>query len=162
MLEAGRVTQTGTPEDVRRAPRTPYAAELVGVNLFTGRLVRLTDGAGQLVTTDGGAVIVPWPGGSDHTDDITATLQAADVSLHLRRPEGSARNVFEGRVLDVAIEGERARVRVDSRPRLVAEITRGSADRLQLAEGTPVWASFKAMEVRVLLPSSGSTGTLGG
>jgi molybdate transport system ATP-binding protein len=163
ILEAGRVTQDDTPEGVRRAPRTSYGAELVGVNLFTGRLERLPDGAGHLMTTDRGAVTVPWPGGVEALEEVTATLHPADVSLHLRPPEGSARNVFEGRVVDVAIEGERARVRVDTRPPLVAEITRGSADRLELVEGTPVWASFKAVEVRLVLPPPFSpTGTLGG
>jgi molybdate transport system ATP-binding protein len=161
VLEAGRITQTGTPEDVRRAPRTPYAAELVGVNLFTGRLERLSDGAGRLVTADG-EVIVAWPEGFDEIEEITATLHPADVSLHHSRPEGSPRNVLEGRIVDVAIEGERARVRVDTRPPLVAEITRGSVERLGFAEGTPVWASFKAVEVRLVLPSLPPTGTLGG
>jgi molybdate transport system ATP-binding protein len=159
VLEAGRVTQTGTPEDVRRAPRTPYAAELVGVNLFTGRLERLPDGAGRLTAAEG-EVIVAWPEGFDEMEEITATLHPADVSLHRSRPEGSPRNVLEGRVVDVAIEGERARVRVDARPPLVAEITRGSVERLGLSDGAPVWASFKAVEVRLVLPSHPPTGTL--
>jgi molybdate transport system ATP-binding protein len=160
VLESGRVTQIGTPEDVRRAPRTSYAAELIGVNLFSGRLERLPDGAGRLITADGD-VTVAWQTGFEGFEEITATLHPADVSLHRGRPEGSARNVLEGRVADIAIEGERARVRVNARPPVVAEITRGSLDRLGLAEGTPIWASFKAVEVRLVLPSLPTTGTLG-
>ena len=49
-------------------------------------------------------------------------------------------------------EGERVRVRLRSSPSAVAEITLGSMQRMGLAEGVPVWASFKAVEVEVVLP----------
>ena len=38
IIEGGRLTQEGTPDQIRSAPRSPYAADLVGVNLFTGAL----------------------------------------------------------------------------------------------------------------------------
>jgi len=161
VLEEGRVTQTGTPEDFLRAPRTPYVAELVGVNLFSGTLDRLPDGAGRVRTTDG-EVTVAWPSEVTGPIDVSATLRPAEVSIHRERPEGSPRNVFRGTIVDVAIDGERVRVRLDSRPPLVAEITRGSLARLGLAPGEEVWASFKAVEVRVTLPSGVTTGTLSG
>ncbi|MBI3648735.1 MAG: ABC transporter ATP-binding protein [Actinobacteria bacterium] len=162
VLEDGRVTQAGTPEDFRRAPRTPYAAELVGVNLFAGRLERLPDGAGRLVAA-GGELTVAWPPqASDPTEDVLAVLRPADVSLHRECPEGSARNVFHGRIEEIAVEGTRARVRLGTHPALVAEVTLGSVSRLGLAEGTAAWASFKAVEVAVLLPQGTSTGTLVG
>jgi molybdate transport system ATP-binding protein len=148
LLEDGRVTQIGSPEEVRTAPRSRYAADFVGLNAFHGPLERLPDGAGRLVTGDA-EVIVPWPepfaGG-----DVIALLRPGDVTLSLEAPHGSARNVFDGPVSWIAIEGERARVRVASAPPLVAEVTVGSVDRLGLREGTQVWASFKAMEVRVV------------
>ncbi|HXF37533.1 MAG TPA: ATP-binding cassette domain-containing protein, partial [Actinomycetota bacterium] len=45
---------------------------------------------------------------------------------------------------------DRVRVRIGSRPPVVAEVTAGSASRLGLRPGTVAWASFKAVEVRVL------------
>ena len=154
LLENGRITQTGTPEEIRAAPRTPYAAELVGLNLFAGRLVRLDDGAGRIETPDGD-VVVAWPpdaGQADRVGGVLALLRPSDVSLYRSRPEGSARNVVSGRITSVSIEAERARVRIASSPPLVAEVTPGSVTRLGLTEGVEVWASFKAVEVTVLLP----------
>ncbi len=55
-------------------------------------------------------------------------------------------------IAEIAIEGERARVRLASAPPVVAEITLGSVARLGLREGATVWASFKAVEVVVVLP----------
>ena len=48
---------------------------------------------------------------------------------------------------EIAIDGERARIRVDGHPPLTAEITAGSVARMGLAPGSDVWASFKAVEV---------------
>ncbi len=151
LIERGRVTQIGTPSELRDTPRTHYAAELVGLNLFTGRLEPLEDGAGRILTADG-AVVVAWPPELDGpTERVIGLLRPADVSLHVRPPEGgSARNVLLGKVVAVNVEGERARIRVGSSPPVVAEVTLGSVERLALAEDVDVWASFKAVEVQVL------------
>jgi molybdate transport system ATP-binding protein len=154
LLEDGRVTQTGTPAQIRSAPGTRYAADLVGVNLFAGSLRPAAAGTGSLDTGDG-TVTVAWPEGfpPETIDEVIATLAPADVSLHTGRPEGSPRNVSSGTVEEVAILGDRARVRVRSAPPVVAEITTGSVERLGLVAGLPVWVSFKAVEVRLMVPT---------
>ena len=145
VMEEGRVTQVGTPEEIRRSPRSRYMAAVVGTNLFRGHVEPLEPGVGRLTASDG-EVVVPWTGGPG---EAVATLAPADVSLHLHAPEGSPRNVLEGRVTEISTDGGRARVRVGSRPPVVAEITAGSVDRLGLREGASVWASFKAVELSV-------------
>jgi molybdate transport system ATP-binding protein len=162
ILERGRVTQAGSPAEIRDAPRGSYAAELVGVNLYHGRLRRDRGGVG-LLDVDGGMIAVAWPTGqSVQIDDVLAILRPSDVALHMKPPEGSPRNALYGRVEEVAIVGERARVRVASSPAVVAEVTAGSIERLGVAVGREVWASFKAVEVRLELPTTADapTGTL--
>jgi molybdate transport system ATP-binding protein len=153
VLEQGRVTQRGTPDELRNGPRTPYVADLVGVNLFAGRLEPIGDGAGRVVTSEGD-VVVPWPDDLPDAplDGVLAVLRPADVALHVTEPEGSARNVLHGAIAEIAMEGERARVRLNTAPPVVAEVTRGSVGRLGLLEGGTVWASFKAVEVRLVVP----------
>jgi molybdate transport system ATP-binding protein len=148
LLEEGRVTQVGTPEEIRTAPRSRYAADLVGVNAFHGDLEELEPGAGRLFS-DGGEVVVPWPDDFEGGEAI-GLLKPADVTLSIEEPAGSARNIFMGEITTVAIEGERARIRIATRPPLVAEVTLGSVERLGLREGRSVWASFKAVEVDVI------------
>lgn len=148
LFEQGRVTQIGSPDEIRSAPRSRYAADLVGVNSFRGRLEPFEDGAGRLTTSEG-EVVAAWPEGFEGGDAI-GLLRPADVTLSLEPPVGSARNVFRGRVTSIAVEGDRARVRIATAPPLVAEITLGSVERLGLRDGVAVWASFKAMEVQVL------------
>ncbi|MFM8944772.1 MAG: ABC transporter ATP-binding protein [Actinomycetota bacterium] len=154
VLEGGRVVQVGTPDEIRDAPATPWAADLVGLNRFRGRLEPLEPGAGRLVVEGGGEVIVAWPADVPHVaqPDVTALLRPSDVSLSLTAPtSGSARNMLRGRIRSIALETERARVRVDATPPIVAEITLGSVLRLRLAADTEVWVTFKAVEPRIEL-----------
>ena len=148
LFEDGRVTQIGSLEEIRSAPRSRYAADLVGVNSFRGRLEPFEEGAGRLATGEGD-VVAPWPEGFEG-GEVVGLLRPADVTLSLEPPAGSARNVFRGRVTSIAVEGERARVRIATSPPLVAEVTLGSVERLGLRDGVDVWASFKAVEVQVL------------
>jgi len=148
LLEEGQVTQIGTPEEVRTTPRSRYAADLVGVNAFHGRLELIGDGVGRIATEEG-HVVVAWPD-EDIGEEVIGLLRPAEVTISPEPPEGSARNVFEGVVTSIAIEGDRARIRIATEPPLVAELTVGSVDRLNVREGNPVWASFKAVEVQVL------------
>lgn len=156
VLERGEVTQTGTPRELRASPATTYAADLVGVNLFAGTLAPVGGGAARLTTADGGVVLLAIPDGAAPSGSVMATLAPSDVALHLTEPEGSARNVARGRVEEVALVGDRARVRLATRPPLVAEITRGSAERLGLAAGLEVYASYKAVEVRLVETAAGT------
>jgi molybdate transport system ATP-binding protein len=154
VLEDGRLTQVGSPAELRATPQTPYVADLVGVNLFAGRLLPLEDGAGRLVTAEG-ELTVAWPPGCavGPLDDVTATLRPADIVLHTSRPEGgSARNVLHGRITSISMDGARARVHLGSRPPVVAEVTLGSVDRLGIREGAEAWASCKAVELVLQLP----------
>ena len=164
LLDAGRIAQTGTPDEIRAAPSSHYAADLVGVNLFVGELEPLEDGAATLRTPDGEITVSPEVAIASGTRSI-ASLKPIDVSLHAREPEGSARNVFRGRIVEIADDGDRARVRLATRPPLTAEVTSGSVTRMGLRTGGEVWASFKAVEVSLQIDGADTAqppaGTLG-
>jgi molybdopterin-binding protein len=62
----------------------------------------------------------------------------------------SARNQLRGRVVGLSIEGLMAEVRIGiGDQELVAVITRGSAERLRLQVGDPVFAVVKSTEVMI-------------
>jgi molybdate transport system ATP-binding protein len=147
VLEAGRITNRGTPNDIRAAPRTPYAADLVGINMILGNI------DGDVLRSEGAAIAVAPPAGVTRADGVIALLRPSDISLYVEQPsEGSARNVLRGTVRSITTDGERARVALATSPALVAEITSASVARLGLAPDVIVWATFKAVEVRLVLP----------
>jgi molybdate transport system ATP-binding protein len=140
VLEAGRVTQTGTADEVRRRPRSRYVAELVGVNLFRGRAV------GGAIRLEGDGTLIA---AGDHHGEVFAAVHPHAVAVHRRLPEGTPRNVLAGTADAIEVVGDRVRVRVAGPVPIVAEVTPAAAAELDLADGGPVWASVKATEVAV-------------
>jgi molybdate transport system ATP-binding protein len=140
ILEDGHVVQQGPPADVRSHPRSRFAADLVGVNLFRGRArhgVVEVDGGGRIVAADA-------PDG-----DVFALIHPRTVALHRQLPEGSPRNAWPSRAEGVDLMGDRARVEVAGPVPLVAEVTTAAVEDLHLAAGGQVWATVKATEVSV-------------
>ena len=142
VLEHGRVSQAGVPEDIRRRPATPYVAALAGVNLLSGRIsggtISLDGHAGTLQSADtqsSGAVLV--------------TIHPNAVALHAERPHGSPRNAWSTDVVALEPLGDVTRVTLGSPLGLSVDITPASAALLALEVGAAIWASVKATEVMV-------------
>jgi molybdate transport system ATP-binding protein len=140
VLEAGRVVQAGTHAEISAHPRSPYVADLVGVNLFRGRgqRDRIVVGVDAALTA-----------ASSVEGDVLAVVHPRAVTLHRDAPRGSARNVWQGRVAVIDLETDRVRVRVAGPIPIVAEITHGALDELRLTDGASVWVSVKATEITI-------------
>ncbi len=142
VLEAGSVTQAGTPADVTAHPRSRYIADLVGINLLRGRA------RGDVVELPGGRRLMA-PAARDAGDEVFAVIQPAAVALHRSRPDGSPRNVWRGAAEIVDVAGDRVRVQVSGELPLVAEVTPDAVAALKLGQGGEVWAAVKAAEIHV-------------
>ncbi len=142
VLEAGRVTQVGTPEAIRRRPRSNYAADLVGINLLAGTVadgtIQIDDSELVLSTSDRSA-----------SGQIVATIHPRAVALHRERPDGSPRNAWLAVVDSVEPVGETTRVQLASPLPLTADITPGAAADLALGPGSQIWVAVKATEISV-------------
>ena len=138
ILEDGRVTQEGTPAEIRVRPDTRYAASLTGLN-FVDAYAR-----GTTATTDTGTgVVLAEP----TTGPVHVVIPPSAVALHTTRPEGSPRNVWQATVTELRPAFDRVRVALDGPLPLVAEVTPDAVDRLGLRPGSSVWAAVKATEV---------------
>jgi molybdate transport system ATP-binding protein len=140
ILEQGRVLQSGSPSEVTQHPRSRYVADLVGVNLFRGRasndVITLADGGS--LTAAGAA-----------EGEVFAVVHPRTVALYRTRPDGTPRNVWEGRAVDLDLQGDRVRVQLAGAPRIVAEVTPAAVRELGLDRGDTVWIGVKATEIVV-------------
>lgn len=136
VLDGGRVVQTGSIDELSSRPRSPYVAELVGMNFFSGEA---RDGS---IALSGGAALVSAavPDGP-----VLATVHPRAVSLYDARPSGSPRNVWLGTINSIEPSMQQVRIEVVGPVRVVAEVTRRGAE--SFSEGDPVWVSIKASEV---------------
>jgi molybdate transport system ATP-binding protein len=144
VVEAGRVVQDGTPADVARRPRTEYVARLVGLNLLSGTVsdhAVILDGGGKAYISDRAV------------GEVHVAFRPASVSLFTTRPDGSPRNLWQGRVVGLEQHGDGVRIEVRDAPSpgrsIVAEVTAAAVADLRLVPGTQVWASVKASDVEV-------------
>jgi molybdate transport system ATP-binding protein len=140
ILEQGRVLQSGTGAEVAQRPRSRYVADLVGVNLFRGRA------NDDLITIAGGGSLMA-AGATD--GEVFAVVHPRTVALYRSRPDGTPRNVWEGRAVDLDFEGDRVRVRLEGTPAIVAEVTAAAVRELELDRGERVWIGVKATEIQV-------------
>src|SRR5512132_1450175 len=122
VLEGGRITQTGTPDQVSAQPRSRYVAELVGVNLYRGRA------DGRTVQLAGGGTVVA---ANINHGDVFAAVHPHAVALHRRVAEGTPRNVWAGTADAVEVVGDRVRVQVTGSVPIVAEVTPAAAAELR-------------------------------
>jgi len=140
VLEGGAIVQTGTPDEVTAQPRSRFVADLAGVNLLRGQA------RGDHVELAGGEQVSAPDAGEG---DVFAVIHPRSVALYLARPEGTPRNVWQGRAEHIDLQGERVRVRVRGPVPLVAEVTRAAIRELHLEAGSEVWMSVKATEISV-------------
>lgn len=144
VLDGGRVVEQGPTLEVLTRPRSAFAARLAGLNMISG-----TATLNGLRTADGAEVIgtprADWP--TAVGQPAVAVFAPTVVTVHVTKPDGSARNVLRDSV-DV-LEPQGALVRVRGVTGLAADVTPGAAAELGLHHGTAVWFAVKAAEVAV-------------
>ncbi len=140
IVEDGRVTQTGTADDIRLRPRTRYAADLGGTNLLGG-----TARGGEV---DTGMHVLHV---ADHEIEgpVLITIRPTAISLHPTRPGGSFRNSWPTRVERVERLGHRVRLLTGAPLPLTVEVTDEAREELGLAPGSEVWVAMKATEIGI-------------
>ena len=140
IIEDGTITQAGTADDIRLRPRTTYAADLAGANLFLG------------VANDGivhvGSHLL-YVADQQITGQVLVTIRPAAVAVHLREPEGSPRNAWRTQIDLVENLGDRVRLLTAEPLALTVELTAASARTLQLTTDSPIWVSIKATEISI-------------
>ena len=129
VLEGGRVTQQGLMSEVTARPRSPWVAELVGLNLYEG-----TARGGAITLADGQSLSVA----NALQGPAFALVHPRAVALHRTRPEGSARNVWMAEAGGLDFQADRVRVQVTGSLPIVAEVTPAAAADLHLRDGGPV------------------------
>ena len=142
VLEAGRVVQAGTPEELSSHPRSRYVADLLGLNLYRGRA------DGRAIVLAGGRRLIaadPVP----QAGEVFAVIPPRAVALHRALPEGSPRNVWKGVVEDLDVVGNHVRAHVSGELPIIAEVTPGTVASMRLDGGGPVFVAVKAVEVEV-------------
>lgn len=149
VLIDGRVRQIGPVGDVFAAPVDDAVAEVVGVaNVLEGRIA---ERSGVLVTVLCGALEVVALGDQEPGTPVKVIFGAETVSVHEHAaPDGSPRNVFAGEISDIRPVGRLVELVVDCGVPIVALITPGSLDVMDIDRGAAVHVAVKATAARAV------------
>jgi tungstate transport system ATP-binding protein len=148
VLLNGRLAQTGNATDIFRSPQNEEVAHFVGMeNIMEGVVIASNEGI-AMVNIGGDALqaVSSYPVGKE----VYACIRPEDITLALSSTRSSARNSFQAKVTRVTTLGPLSRVEIDCGFRLVALVTRISAEELNLQAGREVYATFKATGVHIM------------
>ncbi|MDP9293949.1 MAG: ABC transporter ATP-binding protein [Actinomycetota bacterium] len=139
----GRLRQLGTPQGLIARPADAFVATFTGGNLLSG-VARLLPGGGSGVTLEDGVVVR-----SDERAEgrIGVAIYPWEVGVALAAPPDGGLNAIPGTIHGLAREGGRIRLRVGD---LTAECSPEEAERLALADGARVYATFAPAGARLV------------
>ena len=149
VLINGEILQTGDPREVFTSPQSREVAEFVSVdNIIDGIIVSSEEGMVAIDIGDNKIIeaISDYPVG----EEVCACVRPENITLTLSKTTSSARNSFIGQITRVVSVGPLSRIEINCGFRLVALVTRRSAEELGLEKGKQVYATFKATGVHVL------------
>ncbi len=138
----GELVQIDTPQALVAAPANPFVASLTGANLMEGN-ARSHGDLAEVVLDDGTTLYSTSPG----TGRVGVVVYPWEVTLSREPPADSALNHVAGAISSLVVIDNRVRIQIGN---LIAETTAQSAERMNLKEGDPVVASFKATATRLL------------
>ena len=151
VMNAGRVEQDGTPEDLYFRPRSRFVAEFIGeTNLIHG----------TVEGSDNGRIVINWNGlrmrgalgalGAPAAGSpVTAALRLESVLCHAQKPLGE--NAIAGRVVHRLFKGSRTAldIRVGEREDAVLKAYMDATEAARIAEEN-LWISWDASRLSVL------------
>jgi molybdopterin-binding protein len=144
VMNAGRIVQIDTPEEVFRAPRSEFVANFVGIrNILKG--VARREGSTTLVSVGGVGLV----SSVELQGDVHVTLRPEDIIVSRHKLESSARNSLSGEVVSVVEKGPVVYVTAACGPQLTAAVTKESFKELRVTLGDEVFMTFKASNVNI-------------
>src|SRR5258705_11404138 len=117
VIDRGRITQIGSPQDIYFRPVSPFVARFVGAtNLLPGRLIGSANGRGEVEVLSGRQIRCLVPQGIDDPSSISVSIRPESIRLVARTGEGAKDldNCLAGRVSGVTFLGSSRRVDVMS------------------------------------------------
>ena len=149
VVQGGRVADTGPVADLLARPRSPFVADLVGVNLLAG----VASGADAILLPGRERVVGVAQDGLVEGRAAIASFVPAAVAVHTTEPSGSPRNHLRATVAGIEPRGSLVRLTAhlaDGSP-VAADLSLAASVDEGIVPGRSVWLVVKAAQV-VLYP----------
>ena len=150
VMNAGRIEQAGTPEDLYFRPQSRFVAEFIGETNFLEGTVKGSDA--DTITIDWTGIAVRGSGhGFAHEpgEKVMAALRPENVICHAEKPD--AGNAIAGKVVNKLFKGSRTAldISVSERHNTIVKAYL-DADRAEAIPFDKMWISFDSERLSVL------------
>jgi molybdopterin-binding protein len=145
LLTSGKISDTGTPTEVFGKLSKTLASFAAEGNTFAGTAIAKN---GITVVNIGNGVQLQTA--ADVSGDVSVFISPEDIILSSRKIESSARNVFKGKIIEMADSDSIVRLKVDAGKTFTVQITKQSFKEMKLDLGSEVFLTFKASSVQTL------------
>ncbi|MEM7075258.1 MAG: ABC transporter ATP-binding protein [Pseudomonadota bacterium] len=150
VMRAGRIVQTGTPQELYDRPQTRYVADFVGTsNFFEGELIGAGDMTGVLRLADGRAYEAVLSGSVVEGETACMSVRPEQIRLH----RAATADDLKGTILNRIFLGEHTEylIRQESLGTISVLAPRQSDEGLgDLGKGDSVWLNWKADAALIL------------
>jgi len=150
VMNAGKIHQIGSPDEVMNHPADEFVASFVGVEtLLRGKVTQKNGGSFSAAVND---QILEAVGEVALGESVLFCIRPENVTLAHppQRESSSARNSFRGKIEKIVPMGFFYKIQLHCGFPLVSYITRHSLENLSFQEGQEVIASFKATSIHVI------------
>ncbi|MDH5390485.1 MAG: ABC transporter ATP-binding protein [Candidatus Bathyarchaeota archaeon] len=146
LLLGGKMAQVGAPQEILRGPSINLASFARLENVFSGNSKILREGTSVIAVDDG----VEIEAALKKSGKVTVFVRPEDIIVSKKTMSSSARNVFEGKIVEVSDFGPVVKLRVDAGKEFVVQITKRSFVEMRLNVGSTVFLTFKASSVHII------------
>lgn len=147
IIENGRIVQSGTTQAVIENPKNTFSANFTGERNFFKVAIENHE---AIIQGNQNIPVIIQLGDSYPVDEANILIRSKTISILLNEPEISNMNNFRGTIATINPKKEGFQICIDAGINLYAYITTEAFEKLNLREGLPVWASFKASSVEVI------------
>jgi tungstate transport system ATP-binding protein len=146
LLLGGKIAQIGTPQEIFRSPSKDLASFAKLENVFSGDSEILQEGTSVIAMGND----VKIETALKKSGPVTVFVSPKDIIVSKRPLSSSARNVFNGRIVDISDLGSIVKLRIAAGNEFVVQITKRSFTEMRLNLGTRVFLTFKASSVHLV------------
>ncbi len=148
LLMDGKIAQEGTPKEIFSSPVSEKVAKFVGMeNILEGKIIVKHDTVADIAIN---GHVIEGLSNASCGEPVEVLIRPEHITLSTVKPSSSARNVLQGKITSMVLEGPLVRVGLDCGIPLMALITKMSADDMKLEVGQTVFASFKVTAIHII------------
>jgi tungstate transport system ATP-binding protein len=146
LLLEGKIVKVGSPQEIFTLPSKLLASYARLENVFSGVSKVTREGTSLVNIGDGVQIETAF----EKTGNTTVFVRPEDIILSSNPIVSSARNSFEGRIVEVSDLGAIVRLRVKAGRDFTVQITKRSFNDMQLNIDSKVFLAFKASSVQTV------------